>query len=356
MPELKTAKRPDIERCDIALLVDEETGARLKSGRFVPDRGSVEARIHACLMEHYGRVAVVPFTRDIVATIQALRALKPELVFNLTEWLDGDRGLDAAITGLLDLLKVPYTGTGPDGMRLARDKALSKEIVAVLGVDVPRHFVLGGADRVQDHGLAFPLIVKPQFGDASEALSANSIVRNETELRERVDGLRARLGAPLICEEFIPGRDLYVALLGNEPQVMPPVELLIGKKGAAAPQLATYRLKNDGAYRTRWRIRWQPSKLEEGVVRSIEKASRAIFHALKLRDYARIDFRITPENRIVFLEANPNPDLHPHAMGINLCFAGVAHGDAVRQIVEAARTRNGKRDCVAPNGDKLGVR
>jgi D-alanine-D-alanine ligase len=340
MLEVNTAQRPDADRCTIALLVDEETGARLKSGRFVPDRGSVEARIHACLTERYGRVAVVPFTSDIVATIQELRALEPALVFNLTEWVDGDRSLDAAITGLLDLLKLPYTGTGPDGMRLARDKSLSKGIVAGLGVEVPRHFVVNGADRIHDHGFGFPLIVKPQFGDASEALSANSVVRNEAELRERVEGLRERLDAPLICEEFIAGSDLYVALLGNEPEVMPPVELVIGKKGAAAPQLATYRLKNDGAYRTRWRVRWQPAKLEPSAVKSIEKASQAIFHALKLRDYARIDFRLTPDKRIVFLEANPNPDLHPHAMGINLCFAGVAHGDAIRRIVESALLRN----------------
>lgn len=339
MPEQKPAHKPHDDHCEIALLVDEETGRRLKSGRFVPDRGSVEARVHACLSEYYGHVPVVPFTRDIVATIQELHALKPELVFNLTEWLDGDRSLDAAITGLLDLLKLPYTGTGPTGMRLARDKALSKRIVAGLGVDVPRHFVVEGAEHVHDHGLAFPLIVKPQFGDASEAVSVNSIVRSEAELRERIESLRERLGAPLICEEFIAGRDLYVALLGNEPQVMLPVELVIGKKGSSAPQLATYRLKNDGAYRTRWRIRWQPAKLEDTVVKSIENASRAIFHALKLRDYARIDFRLTPENRIVFLEANPNPDLHPHAMGIDLCFAGVDHGDAIRRIVEAAHSR-----------------
>jgi D-alanine-D-alanine ligase len=355
MPELKTVQQPDSDHCNIALLVDEETGARLKSGRFVPDRGSVEARIHACLSEHYGRVVVVPFTGDIVATIQELRTLKPDLVFNLTEWVDGDRSLDAAITGLLDLLKIPYTGTGPDGMCLARDKALSKEIVAGLGVEVPRHFVVNGTERVHDHELGFPLIVKPQFGDASEALSISSVVKNEAELGERVESLRNRLGEPLICEEFIPGSDLYVALLGNEPQVMPPVELVIGRKGAAAPQLATYRLKNDGAYRTRWRVRWQPAKLDDAVGRSIETASRAIFHALKLRDYARIDFRITPENRIVFLEANPNPDLHPHAMGINLCFAGVAHHDAICRIVESARERT-ESNGIAADGEKLGVR
>lgn len=339
MPQLQTASQPHPDYRNIALLVDEETGTRLKSGRFVPDRGSVEARVLACLSERCGNVTVVPFTRDVVAAIQELRALKPDLVFNLTEWLDGDRSLDAAITGLLDMLRIPYTGTGPDGMRLARDKALSKDIVARLGVDVPRHFVVSSAERVQVHGLEFPLVVKPQFGDASEALSANSVVKSLDELRERIENLRERLSTPLICEEFIPGRDLYVALLGHEPQIMPPVELVIGKKGAAAPQLATYRLKNDGAYRSRWRIRWKPAKLEDAVVKSIEKASRSIFHALKLRDYARIDFRLTPDNRIFFLEANPNPDLHPHAMGINLCFAGVVHGDAIQRIVASALAR-----------------
>lgn len=339
MPELKTAERPEAEYRNIVLLVDEETGTRLKSGRFVPDRGSVEARVLACLSERYGEVRVVPFTRDVAATIEELRSASPGLVFNLTEWLDGDRSLDAAITGLLDLIKIPYTGSGPDGMQLARDKALSKEIVSSLAVEVPRHFVVNGTDDLARHALTYPLVVKPQFGDASETMSANSMVKDADELRERVDALYARLKAPLICEEFIPGRDLYVALLGSEPEVMPPVELVIGKKGAAAPQLATYRLKNDAAYRTRWRIRWKPAKLDEAVVRSIEAASRSIFRALKLRDYARLDFRLTRENRLYFLEANPNPDLHPHAMGLNLCFAGVAHTDAIRRIVEAAYCR-----------------
>ncbi|MGQ0750922.1 MAG: D-alanine--D-alanine ligase family protein [Betaproteobacteria bacterium] len=344
MPELKPVQRARHDERTIVLLVDEETGTRLKSGRFVPDRGSVEARVQAQLVEQYGDVKVVPFTRDVVATIEELRAAEPDLVFNLTEWLDGDRNMDAAITGLLDLLRVSYTGTGPDGMQLARDKALSKEIVARLGVDVPRHFVVTDKDDVSRHGLAYPLVVKPQFGDASETMSANSMVKDAQELHERIEALNARISAPLICEEFIPGRDLYVALLGAEPEVMPPVELVIGKKGSAAPQLATYRLKNDAAYRTRWRIRWKPAKLGEETLQSIEAASRSIFHALKLRDYARLDFRLTPENRIYFLEANPNPDLHPHAMGINLCFAGVEHGDAIRRIVEAALARTPEGD------------
>ncbi len=127
-------------KCEIALLVDEEAGNRLQSGRFVPDRGSMEAHILKCLQHNYSNVAVVPFSPGVTDTIAALRALKPGIVFNATEWVDGDRCLDAAITGLLDILKLKYTGTGPVGMQLARDKALSKTIAATLDVDVPRHF------------------------------------------------------------------------------------------------------------------------------------------------------------------------------------------------------------------------
>lgn len=323
------------------MLVDEETGARLKSGRFVPDRHSVEAYVFESLRASYRHVAIVPFDPKIVATIEALRALKPRIVFNLTEWVDGDRTLDQAITGLLDIMKLPYTGTGPDGMQLARDKALSKAIVAGLGVDVPRHFVLNHGARIRNPGLGYPLVVKLQFGDASTEIRMNSVVSSELELRTRVKAMRNRTDEPLICEEFIPGRDIYVALLGNEPEVMRPVELVIGRKGASAPQIATYRLKNDGSYRTRWRIRWREARLDRATATTIKDASRRIFHALKLRDYARIDFRLTPDSRIFFLEANPNPDLHPHAMGINVCFAGVNHGEAIRRIVEAARRRKG---------------
>jgi D-alanine-D-alanine ligase len=105
--------------------------------------------------------------------------------------------------------------------------------------------------------------------------------------------------------------------------------------------MATFRLKNDGAYRTKWRIRWLPAKLGAAALKNIARASRGIFRALKLRDYARIDYRLTPDGRLVFLEANANPDLHPHAMGINRCFVGVQHAEVIRRIVEAARRRSG---------------
>lgn len=326
-------------RCDIALLVDAEAVDRRINGLYVPDRSSVEAYLLTELRNQGLNVTALPFVADVESTIAALRALKPRLVFNLTECVDGDRSQDAAIAGLLDLLRIPYTGSGPGGLRLARDKALSKHIAADLGVAVPRYFVIPAQGPIRNPRVPYPLIVKPQFGDGSDEVRGNSLVKNERELARRVRVLRRRIHAPLICEEFIEGRDLYVALLGNKPEVMPAVELVIGRRGPGAPTFASFKLKNDGAYRSRWRIRWRVAKLSGNLRRDVEAASRAIFHALEQRDYGRIDYRLTPDGRLVFIEANANPDLHPHAMGNNQCFAGVAWGDALRRIVNEALSR-----------------
>lgn len=321
------------------MLVDAEAGERRRSGLFVPDRHSVEAYVLQGLKSLGLQAMMLPFNAAVQPTIDELRRLDPDVVFNLTECVDGDRGQDAAIAGLLDLLKIPYTGCGPVGLRLARDKALSKHIVADLGIAVPRYFVIPVKGPVRNPRVPYPLIVKPQFGDGSDEVRVNSLVRNEKELVQRVRVLRRRIAAPLICEEFIEGRDLYVAMLGSRPEVMPGVELVIGRKGRGAPEFASFRLKNDGAYRSRWRVRWRVAKLSRNLERDVESASRAIFHALQQRDYGRIDYRLTPDGRLVFLEANANPDLHPHAMGINLCFAGVSWQDALAGIVETARSR-----------------
>ncbi len=317
-------------RCDVALLVDEETGEYGRGGRFIPEDDDVEEKVLRALRRTYGRVEVVPFSRKADVTVQWLRRLKPRIVFNLTEWVDGDRRQDAAIAELLDALRLRYTGPGPEGLRRARDKALSKRIVAKLGVPVPRY---------GNGGPGYPLIVKPRYGDASEGISNRSVVRSLPALRARMKALRRRLGQPVLREEFIPGRDLYVGLLGNEPRVLPPVELVVRSRRRGAPQLATYRLKNDPRYRAKWKAHYRRTHLDGTTLKQLAETSRRIFHALKLRDYARLDFRLTDDGRFYFIEANPNPDLDPHALNRRGCFAGVPYDRLVRTIVESARRR-----------------
>jgi D-alanine-D-alanine ligase len=325
-------------RCDIAILVDEEVGERNADGDFVLERGTMEWQVMQALGAQRGEIHVVPFDARITPTIDTLRELQPRLVFNLTEWLAGDRRLDSAIAGVLDMMNLRYTGAGPDAMQIARDKALAKQVVSELGVAVAPHTLVNGR-RPARGAFPFPVIVKPQFGDGSDEIGNSALVRTESELTRRLKAIRGRRADALMCEQFVAGRDLFVALLGNEPRVMPPLELVIGRRGQGAPRFATGRIKNDPGYRSRWRVRYRVARLPAPVDAHIVDASRRIFHALKLRDYARIDYRLTPSNELVFLEANPNPDLTRHTFGRDRCFAGVPYVELISAIVEAALAR-----------------
>ncbi|MBM3343245.1 MAG: hypothetical protein FJY56_14200 [Betaproteobacteria bacterium] len=336
MPKEKAA------RCDVALLVDIETGARGPSGRFVVDRNSVEQWLYRTLRTLYPSVAIVPFDPEVTPTVAELRALKPRVVFNLTEWVQGDRRLDAAITGLLELLRLPYTGSGAQALQTCRDKSLAKQIVAQAGVTVARALTIAPGEPVRAPDFGFPLLVKPQYGDGSDSIGKRSLVRSVAQLRERVRAIHRKYQQPALCEQFIPGNDLYIALLGNEPRVMRPVQVVIGRKHPSAPSFATYNVKNTAKYRMRWRVHWIEPKLPAALLRQIRRDSQAAFHALGLRGYARLDYRLTPDNQLVFLEANPNHDLDPHSFGNNGCFVGVRYRDAIRVIVQSARRRGGK--------------
>lgn len=325
-----------IPGCDIVLLVDAETGTALRNGGFRVDAGSVEAQVLQALRRLGMRVVVVPFDADAQSTLKTLQALAPRVIFNLTEWIDGDRARDHEITDLLDRHGFCYTGTAGMGLRLARDKARAKRVVARTGVAVPREF----SPQLRRQGkLPYAVFVKPREGDGSDAISGAALVHTHAALRERVKSLRQRKLGPALCEEYIEGRDLFVALLGNKPDVLHPLELVVGRQGEGAPRFATRLLKHDDAYKRRWRVSYREADLPRAVLAEIRSASRRIFHALKLRDYARLDFRLTPDYRLYFIEANPNPDLGRHTFGRERCFAGVEYMELIRRIVKAARSR-----------------
>ena len=327
--------------CDVALLVDAETGTYARNGGFRVDAGSVEAQVLQALRLQHASVVPVTFQVDKRETIAALQRLGPRLIFNLTEWIDGDRSRDHEITLLLDGEGYRYTGTASEGLCLTRDKVRAKATVAALGVAVPREYKPGGRGAGNAR-LPYPLFVKPRMGDGSDAISGAALVRTQGELRRRLGSLRARKTGKALCEEYIEGRDLFVALLGNRPQVLHPLELVVGRQGAGAPCFATRLLKNDEAYKRRWRVSYREATLPRTVLADIRQASRRIFHALKLRDYARLDFRLTTDNQLVFIEANANPDLGRHTFGHERCFAGVEYPDLIRRIVTAALNRDRK--------------
>jgi D-alanine-D-alanine ligase len=158
--------------------------------------------------------------------------------------------------------------------------------------------------------MRYPLFVKSLVEESSTAISQASLVHTEEKLAERVRFIHEKVETDAIVEEFIEGREIYVAVLGNHRlQVLPPQELVIGELGDGEPLIATEKVKHDPAYQKKRKIRLVRAKLTPEQIRTVERISRRVYKTLELRGYARIDFRLSPEGEFYFLEANPNPEL-----------------------------------------------
>jgi len=242
----------------------------------------------------------------------ALRQFRPQVVFNLLEEFHGDVRFDAHVAAYLELRRIPFTGCGPRGLFMARDKALAKKILAFHGVTVPQFATFPvGARPTPPAGLPYPAIVKCQTLEASTGISQASVVHGERALCERVAFIHERYEVDAIVEQFIDGREIYSAVLGNgRVRVMPPWELFLNGLPESAPRIATSRVKWDLKYQEKYRIRAGAARRVSDAVRQrIEVASRAVYRHLGLDGYARVDYRLDRKGDLYFLEANPNPDI-----------------------------------------------
>ncbi|MDA0322071.1 MAG: ATP-grasp domain-containing protein [Verrucomicrobia bacterium] len=291
---------------DWAAIPDEDPDFR------TPPKGSTtEYDVVAALRKLKHDVSVVAAHQDPAQLLSDLGDRKPDLVFNLTESFRDNRDYDKNITALLEMTGIPFTGTGTVGLMLCRDKGLSKQLLAHHRVRIPGFLILPSGKRVHVPArLQYPMVVKPMLADGSEGIANSSLVEDEESLRERVQFVHDRWSQPAIVEEYIGGRELYVGILGNSRlQVLPPRELFFRSDSDDGPVLATYRLKWDEAYRKKWEVTFGFAQLEDVVSKRVARICRKVYHVLQLRDYGRIDLRLTPDDRIVVLEVNPNPDI-----------------------------------------------
>lgn len=299
-------------RLSITVLVDPATVPE-EDPQFKdpPDTPITEYHVCEALRLLGYHVTVVGADHDIATVAQRLKEQDPDLVFNLTEQFCGDRQLDKNIAALLELLDLPFTGTGAMGLLLARDKRLCKEILRLHKIRVPifLSLPLGRAPRVPKK-LPYPMVVKPAFEDSSEGISNASLVYDAETLHSRAAFIHERWNQPAIAEEYIDGRELYVSILGNKRlTVLPPRECFFNAEGNEGPVMLTYRCKWDDQYRRKWQIEFGFADLEPAMLERIERVCKRAYRALHLLDYGRIDLRLTPENQLVILEANPNPDI-----------------------------------------------
>lgn len=331
------------KRLKITVLVDEaEIPANDPEFSTLPQKPTTEYHVIDALRNLGHNVSILGAGEDINLIIESLKEQYPDLVFNLTEHIGGDRRFDKNIAALLEMLKIPFTGAGMIGLLLSRDKRLCKQLLSLHKIRVPGFISLplNKAIRVPKF-LHFPLVVKPAFEDSSEGISNASKVDNEETLKERVQLIHERWEQAAIAEEYIEGRELYVSILGNKKLLVLPIrECHFDSDGGQGPCLATYRVKWDEEYREKWNIKFGFARLDLPIVKNIERVCKKVYKVLQLRDYGRIDLRLTSDKKTVILEANSNPDL---AYGEEVAEAaekcGISYKNLIKQIINIALRR-----------------
>jgi D-alanine-D-alanine ligase len=272
----------------------------------------------------------------------ALARADADVFFNLTESYAGDDTKDMNIAAYLDLLDKPYTGAGPHALYLAQDKALAKKIFAFHGIRTP-FFATSYKGKVDHaHDVSFPLIVKPCSEDGSIGIDMGSVVESIKDLMERIHYIHQEFDSPALIEEYIEGREIYAAVLGNEnPEVLPMVELDLSKLPEGTPKIAGKEVKWDKETEHYRVTKSAPAEdLDEKTAEKLSETALAAYQALKLRDYGRIDMRLTPNGEVYVIEANPNPWLSSGAeFHMAARKAGRTYTQLIGEIIDLARSR-----------------
>lgn len=278
--------------------------------------------------------------------LKALAGLQADLVFNLVESFGGDSTKEPSVAAYYDLLGLPYTGSGPRGLSLAMDKAVAKKLLAFHGIATPKFAVMWRGRLDWAHDIDFPVIVKPVREDGSIGIGFDALATNIRDLMKRIDQLHSEFDHPVLIEQFIDGREIYVGVIGNaQPEVLPAVELDLSHLPKGTPRIAGSEVKWDEGTRAYRGSRVRVPRLADDMRGTIRRYALTAFQALGLRDYARIDFRIAKDGTVYLLEANPNPYLHSGAEFVRGARAsGRTHPQTILEIVALARARYLGRD------------
>lgn len=326
-------KSSNLSRLTVGVLVDREVVVSRKLPYL--RAGQVERWVRDSLARQAKRVELQAYY-GAEALLRWIRKLKPDVVFNLTEHAAGDRHGDSRICALLDLYRVPYTGAGPRGLMLCRDKAVSKLIAEREGFRVPRFFTVDAGDPDLPRDVAFPIVVKPRSSDSSDGISQRSLVKTRAALLRRIK-VSGRVSRDVICEEFIAGREMVVGIACD--RVMRAREFIVGRQGPRMPLIASTKFKHNDEYRKRWQISMQFAKLTRAQKDALETIALRTSRALEMGDYGRLDIKLAPTGEWAFLEANPNPALAPFRHTLSGSWFGVDFDELVSEITLRALSR-----------------
>jgi D-alanine-D-alanine ligase len=278
--------------------------------------------------------------------IDELTKEQPELVFNLAESFRGKSALESNVAALLNLLDLRYTGSSPAGLILAGDKTLTKKVLAFHGIQSAKFATMYRGQVDWSGDIKFPLLVKPPQEDASLGITQKSVVNDVKELLDVISSTQQEYQSPVLVEEFIDGREFYVGVIGNSKvEALPIIELDFSKFPAGLPKIASWEAKwgDDGDEKGAQFEGTKsifPTDLSEELKNKIQQVAIDSFQALRLRDYARVDLRVTAAEEVYVIEANPNCYLEQNSeFARSAQKAGLEYPALISRIVELASAR-----------------
>lgn len=311
-----------------------------------PPVDPVLADIEGALRENNHEPTRIVVNDKIEPVIEALKKFEPDIVFNLAEAFAGRSALESNVAALLNLLGLRYTGSSPAGLILAGDKTLTKKVLTFHGILTARFATVfrGAVDWAGE--INFPLILKPPQEDASLGITQKSIVNDVQELLQTMSSLQTEYKSPVLAEEFIDGREFYVGVLGNsDAQALPVMELDFSGFPEGMPRIASWEAKwgdegdEKGAEFEGTKSVF-PADLSEELTERMQKVAVDAFHALRLRDYARVDLRVNAKEEIYVIEVNPNCYLEKNAEFASAAGkSGLEYRALIDRIIELANAR-----------------
>ena len=289
------------------------------------------------------RTTIFNVDSNFFRLIDHLREDRPDLVFNLVESVENESAQEMNVAGVYELLGIPFTGAGPLALGTALNKPRVKEILSAHGIRTPRFMVFGIKDRIAvQEGITFPMIVKPAHEDASVGIDDSSVVYTLPDLRKRVRFIHTEYDQAALAEEYIDGRELNVAILGNTPPVALPIsEIDFSGLTGDMHKIVSYEAKwihGTVAYEGTKGV--CPAVLPAQLEAQIKETAIRAYSLIGCRDYARVDFRLTKSGVPYVLEVNPNPDISDDAGFARSARAqGYTFTEIVGKIVESALGR-----------------
>lgn len=307
---------------------------------FLEEQRVAEANVLNSLHELGHQVENMAVFDSVSDVVNKVSSFAPDVVFNQCETFRDDRALEPNIPALLDMMKVRYTGSGPDGLLLCQDKALAREVLSHHRVRIPRFLVSHKKSPLRRlHRFGYPAFVKPVGQESSDGIAKASFVRCEEEAVERLRFLHNKFSSDAMIEEYIDGREIYVSVMGNRRKVVfPPREIFFGLIPDDEPKFATSHAKWNDAYRKKWGITNGPAaEFPEHIEAEFRKLARNVYSWLRIRGFGRIDFRLSSKNEIFIIEANPNPSLAAEDDFAQSAKAvGLSYDALIQEILNAA--------------------